>query len=64
VTLTQALLLALQWLAKHIVRRWYIYLTFYIIYTAPFPVVLLVVLGWLGFFTYRFLTHRKEKDTL
>lgn len=56
--------IALKALGRHLLRRWYVYATFLIILTAPFPVILAVALGWLGYFTYRVLTQHKEKDTL
>lgn len=62
-TRTQALLIILRWLVKHIVRRWYIYATLILIYAAPLPVVLALALGWLGFFIYTLHTTQ-EKDTL
>ena len=60
----QMLAIVLRMVGKHLVRRWYVYATFLIILTAPFPVILAVALGWLGYFTYRVLTQPKEKDTL
>lgn len=63
-TKTQMLAIVLRMIGKHLVRRWYVYATFLIILTAPFPVILAVALGWLGYFTYRVLTQPKEKDTL
>lgn len=54
----------LKAIGKHLLRRWYIYATLLVIYVAPFPVVLAVGLGWLGYFNYRLLTLPKEKDTL
>jgi len=54
----------LQKFLRHLLRRWYVYATFLIIFTAPLPVVLIVGLGWLGYFNYRVLTLPKEKDTL
>lgn len=56
--------IVLRTVGKHLIRRWYVYATFLIILTAPFPVILAVALGWLGYFTYRVLTQPKEKDTL
>ncbi len=56
--------IVLKAIGKHLIRRWYVYATFLIIYAAPLPVVLVVVLGWLGYFNYRVLTLPKEKDTL
>jgi hypothetical protein len=47
-------------IAYHIGRRWYVYATFLVILVAPFPVVLAVGLGWLGYVWYRVLTSRKE----
>lgn len=63
-TKTQMLAIVLRMIGKHLVRHWYVYATFLIILTAPFPVILAVALGWLGYFTYRVLTQPKEKDTL
>jgi hypothetical protein len=64
VTKAQIAALVLKNVGKHLLRRWYVYGTFLIIFTAPFPVVLVVGLGWLGYFNYRVLTLPKEKDTL
>lgn len=55
---------ALKALGRHLLRRWSVYATFLTILTAPFPVILVIALGWLGYFTYRVLTQPKEKDTL
>lgn len=63
-TKKQMLAIVLRMVGKHLVRRWYVYATFLIILTAPFPVILAVAVGWLGYFTYRLLTQPKEKDTL
>jgi len=54
----------LKAVGKHMIRRWYVYGTFLLIFTAPLPVILVVGLGWLGYFNYRILTLPKEKDTV
>jgi hypothetical protein len=64
VTIKQATLLALKEFGRHVGRRWYVYATFIVLFAAPFPVVLTVMLGWLGYFNYRVLTLKKKKDTL
>lgn len=56
--------IVLKSVGKHLVRRWYVYATFLVLLSAPFPVMLAVVLGWLGYFIYRNSTQPKEKDTL
>lgn len=40
-------------IAIHLLKYWFVYATFLVLLLAPFPVTLVVVLGWLGFFCYR-----------
>jgi hypothetical protein len=63
-TKVQIAALILKEVAKHVLRRWYIYTTFLVLALAPFSVALAVSLGWLGYFSYLVLTQPKEKDTL
>lgn len=59
-TKRQIALIILKAVGAHLLRRWYIYATFLILLLAPFPIVLVIVLGWLGFFSYRlYLSTRK-----
>lgn len=59
----QVLLLALKEVTAHVIRRWYIYATILVFGFAPFGVMLVVALGWLGFFCYK-LTRTERDDIL
>jgi len=39
--------------ALHLVRRWYVYATFLVLFLAPFPLVFAIALAWLVYFCYR-----------
>ena len=60
-TKLQIALLVLNAVVMHVLKYWYLYGTFVLILVAPFPAVLAVGLGWLGYVWYRVAKAKKEE---